>query len=146
MVPWELGRVSADFISREERSLVGRQGPGGECPFWSGISHQSQVLMKITFWYSLSHPSQEKLSSFSSMSYNHRDENPGFVEKLDLRNRKIQAGLFGGRRRFSLHKALAQQLCGSHMGSDPLAVEPGSWRDAMPADCHTPWLVPPPLS
>lgn len=29
------------------------------------------------------------------------------------------------------------------MGSDPLAVEPGRWMDALPSDCHTRYLLPP---
>lgn len=33
MVLWELGKVSTGFITREERSRVGRRNPGGECRF-----------------------------------------------------------------------------------------------------------------
>lgn len=33
MVLWELGKVSTGFITREERSRVGRRSPWGECRF-----------------------------------------------------------------------------------------------------------------
>lgn len=119
MVPWELGKVSTSFLTGEERSLVGRRSPGG-CPFWSGISRPPQVLMKATFLYSTFHPSQGKLSCFSGLSYNHNGENSSSVEKLDLRNKKIHAGLFGG----SGGSAYASLWpSSSHVGNDPLAEE-----------------------
>lgn len=43
--------------------------------------------------------------------------------KLELRTKKIQADLFGGRRKLHLHEPLVQQLMAPHRGSEPLAVD-----------------------
>lgn len=94
MVLWELGKERASLFTREVQALEER-----EHSLLGSFSPITSVCENDLLCTHCPILSKGGLSCFSSLSCSHWGEDSDVTVKLELRNKKIQAGLLAGRRK-----------------------------------------------
>lgn len=142
MVLWELGKVSTGFITREERSRVGRRSPGGECCFLVPsialiTSASENYLLVLTL---PSFPREGWVASQISLVttgmrvlvWLGKTKNK---KQTRAPNQENTGWSFRRKKEARLHEPLVQQLVAPYRGSEPLAVD----RTSQQTLCFAPW-------
>lgn len=123
---WELGKVST-ASSPEKNVVMWEAKPWRKESPLSGLEFLSdhKCLGKLPFDTHIPILPMGRLSCFSTLSWNHWDENSGFVGKLELRNRSIQAG------------QIEEEGSSAYMSLWASSSPPGTW----PLSCGTRQVV-----